>query len=87
MAKNWYPLIDYEKCSGCLTCVEFCPHDVFSVENDLPLVSKPGNCVEFCRGCQKGACDFEAISFPGDSPAAEVSCSCQSEQTSEGGLK
>ena len=66
MAKNWYPIIDYNRCSGCLSCVNFCPHEVFEVKDGKPVVAHPENCVEFCRGCQKGACDYEAISYPGD---------------------
>jgi len=50
MAKNWHPVIDYENCSGCLTCANFCPHEVYSVESGKPVVSKPEHCVEFCRG-------------------------------------
>lgn len=76
MAEKWFPLIDYEKCTGCLSCVRFCPHDVFTVENGLPIVANPLNCVEFCRGCQKGACDFRAINFPGDIPGTELTCEC-----------
>ncbi len=66
MADTWYPVVDYENCTGCLTCVEFCPHGVFEVENDKPKVVRPKNCVEFCRGCQK-ICDQEAISYAGSS--------------------
>jgi len=82
MQNKWYPIIDYEKCVGCLSCVEFCPHDVFTVEKGLPIVSHPENCVEFCRGCQKGACDYDAISFPADIKSVQsgidVSCDCES---------
>lgn len=83
MQIRWYPIINYEKCTECLQCVEFCPHGVFTVENGMPIVSAPEKCVEFCRGCQKGACEFEAISFPGDEPASgvEIDCECN---TSEG---
>lgn len=63
MAKNWYPVIDYEKCTSCLSCMEFCPHDVFKEENGKVIVSNPDNCVEFCRGCQKGACASDAITY------------------------
>lgn len=67
MAKNWYPIIDYEKCTGCLACANFCPHGVFEIDDGKPIVAHPENCVEFCRGCQKGACENEAIHYPGDS--------------------
>ncbi|NCO28083.1 MAG: 4Fe-4S ferredoxin [Caldiserica bacterium CG02_land_8_20_14_3_00_36_38] len=65
MYKRWYPVIDYEKCIGCLSCVEFCPHEVFVEKDGKPSVINPDNCVEFCRGCQRGACSSGAISFAG----------------------
>ncbi|WP_296905285.1 4Fe-4S dicluster domain-containing protein [Thermotoga sp.] len=45
MAKNWYPVIDCGKCTGCLTCVNFCPHGVYTTENGKPRVSNPDACV------------------------------------------
>ncbi len=66
MSKNWYPIIDYEKCARCLSCVEFCPHGVFGVEGGKPVVENPDNCIEFCRGCQKGPCEHEAIRYSGE---------------------
>jgi len=66
MSKTWYPIIDYEKCTSCLSCVKFCPHDVFAEKDGQPVVVHPENCVEFCRGCQKGACEYEAISYFGE---------------------
>lgn len=69
MSKQWYPIIDYDACTGCLRCVDFCPHGVFSARGGKPFVADPGACVDFCKGCQKGACDFEAISFFGDQKA------------------
>jgi NAD-dependent dihydropyrimidine dehydrogenase PreA subunit len=46
--------------------VEFCPHEVFEEKDGKPSVKNPENCVEFCRGCQRGACSNGAISFAGD---------------------
>ncbi len=66
MSKSWYPVIDYEKCIGCLACVEFCPHDVFEVSDGKPEVVNPEGCVDFCKGCLKAACPVSAISFVGD---------------------
>ena len=62
MAKNWYPIIDYSKCNGCLTCANFCPRGVYAVEDGKPVVVNPLECVEFCRGCQK-LCDYGAITY------------------------
>ena len=72
MSKNWYPIVNYDKCTGCLSCVEFCPHGVLSEKDGYPFADAPENCVEFCRGCQKGACDFGAISYFGDEKGKEV---------------
>jgi NAD-dependent dihydropyrimidine dehydrogenase PreA subunit len=71
MSKTWYPIIDYEKCIGCLSCIEFCPHGVFGERGRKPFVSNPENCVEFCRGCQKGACSSSAINYAGDKKEAK----------------
>lgn len=66
MAKNWYPVIDYDKCIGCLQCYNFCPHGVFEKgPDDRPRVAYPDNCVEFCKGCGR-LCDQKAISYFGD---------------------
>jgi len=63
MSDKWYPIIDDMKCTGCFSCVEFCPHDVLGEGDGVVVVVHPENCVDFCRGCQKGACDFDAISY------------------------
>jgi len=66
MAKNWYPVIDYDKCIGCMQCYDFCQHEVYKKgENDKPQVVYPEHCVEFCKGCGK-ICDQKAISYFGD---------------------
>lgn len=65
MAENWYPIIDEEKCIGCFTCVNFCPHGVYTEADGKTEVVKPEDCVEFCRGCQK-VCDQEAITYFGE---------------------
>jgi NAD-dependent dihydropyrimidine dehydrogenase PreA subunit len=66
VAWNRYPVTDYEKCTGCLTCFNLCPHGVHGLREDgEPLVVSPDNCVEMCRGCQK-ICPGEAIRYNGD---------------------
>jgi len=63
LAKNWYPIIDKEKCTQCHQCVDFCSHGVYSIDDEgYPDVINPEACVEFCRGCSK-ICDSEAISY------------------------
>ncbi|MGB9666369.1 MAG: 4Fe-4S dicluster domain-containing protein [Candidatus Cryosericum sp.] len=66
MAAGWYPVIDQGKCLKCHECVNFCPHDVYTIGVEaFPEVVHPVNCVQFCRGCSK-ICDNDAISYFGD---------------------
>lgn len=66
MSKRWCPVIDYEKCISCFSCVEFCPHEVYEIINGRVEVTHPEKCVDFCKGCLKGACEQKAINFVGD---------------------
>jgi NAD-dependent dihydropyrimidine dehydrogenase PreA subunit len=64
----WYPRIDYEKCTGCLTCVKIDSangHDVYAVDGNppRPIVKNPYGCVVGCETCAK-MCPSGAISFP-----------------------
>jgi len=61
----WHPAIDYDKCNFCLECDKFCPHGVFSREEEgcELVVKNPENCVVFCQTCAK-ACPLDALSFP-----------------------
>ncbi|NPV53211.1 MAG: ferredoxin family protein [Firmicutes bacterium] len=70
MAKTWYPVIDRDKCTECLECVNFCPHGVYAVIDGKPVVVNPDNCVEFCKGCSK-ICPSEAIHYEGSSAGAK----------------
>jgi len=66
MAANWYPIIDYKKCIGCMQCFDFCQHQVYDKASDgKPKVVRPEYCVEFCKACGK-ICDQKAITFFGD---------------------
>jgi NAD-dependent dihydropyrimidine dehydrogenase PreA subunit len=60
---KWHPAIDYEKCSGCMSCVRKCRNGVYSEEGGRPKVVKPQNCVVGCTGCQS-VCPNGAISHP-----------------------
>lgn len=65
MSGDWYPIIDYEKCVSCMSCANFCPHDVYEVTDGKPVVKNPDKCVDLCKGCSK-ICDVKAIKFNGD---------------------
>ncbi|MGB9791265.1 MAG: 4Fe-4S dicluster domain-containing protein [Thermacetogeniaceae bacterium] len=53
------PKVDLEKCSGCGTCVDVCPSEVFEMENDKSKVARPDDCTG-CETCVE-ECPEEAI--------------------------
>ena len=63
----WYPSIDYDKCTYCGKCVEYCTLGTYEFqENDgkkRPLVKNPNNCVVLCSGCDS-ICPAGAITHP-----------------------
>lgn len=58
----WYPAIDEVKCTACGTCVDFCQHGVYVIE-DKARVANPLGCIVGCTGCVS-KCPEGAISFP-----------------------
>lgn len=63
---DWCPRIDNSTCNDCMECFNFCPHDVFTIDETATpklQVKNPHNCVVFCRACSK-TCGPDSISFP-----------------------
>ncbi len=52
--------VDPDTCTGCETCVDTCPVEAISMQNDLAVVDK-----ETCTDCEScvDACPVEAISM------------------------
>lgn len=62
--KRWYPIIDKNRCTGCLECVNFCLFGVYVIGNgDRPLVDQPDACRDGCPACSR-VCPGRAIMFP-----------------------
>jgi len=72
----WYPVIDYDRCTSCGQCHEFCLFGVYTKdEQGRVLVSNPASCKNNCPACAR-ICPETAIIFPkvGETPinGAEV---------------
>jgi NAD-dependent dihydropyrimidine dehydrogenase PreA subunit len=66
MAKTWYPVIDYQICNECGTCVAHCKHGVYDASKaPTPVVVSPVSCVDRCHGCGN-RCPSGAIMYVGD---------------------
>lgn len=61
----WYPTIDPDRCTGCRTCVDFCPNDALEFDEAAgkTVVRNPFNCVVECSTCGI-LCPEGAIRFP-----------------------
>lgn len=69
----WYPTVNVDMCSGCQTCWETCPSDVYDWDDSIgnPVVARPNDCVVYCIGCTR-ACPEDAITFPNKDEVVEV---------------
>jgi len=47
------PIVDEKKCTGCGTCVDICPMQVFEFDQKKKksVVKKPNECIG-CRACE-----------------------------------
>jgi NAD-dependent dihydropyrimidine dehydrogenase PreA subunit len=57
--KNMPPVVDEAKCNGCGTCVDVCPSECFTLEDNISKVTDPDACVD-CESCVEN-CAEEAI--------------------------
>ncbi len=73
MSKSWYPIIDYDRCTGCMICNDMCKHGVYRPNNEVskPKIVYSNGCVYGCHGCEK-ACPAEAISYFGDDGTIDI---------------
>ncbi|WP_372846509.1 ferredoxin family protein [Pontiella sp.] len=66
----WYPVIDYNRCTACGQCHEFCLFGVYEkTDEGRVVVAHPGSCKNNCPACAR-ICPETAIIFPkvGESP-------------------
>lgn len=78
MTTSWYPIINYDNCIECGSCINKCSHGVYDKESTKPIVIYPEGCIDHCTGCQ-ALCPAEAIQYNGDNgggPKTTCSCGC-----------
>ncbi len=62
--RRWYPVIDYDRCTNCLECLDFCLFGVYGVDAlERILVESQDNCKKGCPACSR-VCPQSAIMFP-----------------------
>lgn len=85
MSTTWYPVINYELCTECGTCVKKCKHGVYNKEKaPRPVVVKPEGCIQGCHGCGS-LCPNGAIEYFGEIISACNEGDCCGSTKSEGG--
>ena len=61
---RWYPVIDYNRCTNCLECLNFCLFGVYGLDrSDSILIEQPDACRAGCPACSR-ICPEGAIMFP-----------------------
>jgi hypothetical protein len=61
---RWYPVLDYDACTNCMACLDFCLFGVYGVDRGEVLrVVSPDQCRQDCPACAR-VCPVSAIIFP-----------------------
>lgn len=82
---------DIEECTGCGRCLEVCPRNVFTIEDNKARIADRDACIE-CGACEKN-CEFDALHvaagvgcasalFKSALTGKEPSCDCTSDKAS-----
>lgn len=64
LSPRWYPVVDYDACTNCMECMDFCLFGVYSVDGGGMLrVMQQDQCRQDCPACAR-VCPVGAIVFP-----------------------
>ena len=55
------PIVDKKKCTGCGTCVQVCPVNVFEIKDGKSVPVRAKDCIG-CRACET-SCPAKAITI------------------------
>ena len=54
LRRRWYPVIDYDRCTNCMECIDFCLFGVYGVDGrGRILVEEQDNCKKGCPACSR----------------------------------
>lgn len=78
----WFPIIDYERCTSCGQCADFCLFGVYDkVEGKINVIN-PQECKNNCPACAR-ICPQTAIIFPKYKPGGAIGGSDVIDEISE----
>ncbi len=61
---RWYPVVDLDRCTNCLECLNFCLFGVYGLDQSESLaIDQPDACRPGCPACSR-ICPQGAIMFP-----------------------
>ncbi len=60
---SWYPIVDYDRCTGCGQCADFCLFGVYTKSENRVDITNPSGCKNNCPACAR-ICPHTAIIFP-----------------------
>ncbi|MBE7466158.1 MAG: ferredoxin family protein [Planctomycetes bacterium] len=64
LSARWYPVVDYDACTNCMECLDFCLFGVYGVDAGGTLrVTNQDECRSDCPACAR-VCPVGAIVFP-----------------------
>jgi ferredoxin len=64
LSARWYPVVDYDQCTHCMECMDFCLFGVYGVDASASLrVVQQDQCRQDCPACSR-VCPVGAIIFP-----------------------
>jgi len=79
---SWYPVIDYDRCTACGQCADFCLFGVYEKQEGKVIVVNPKGCKNNCPACAR-ICPHTAIIFPKYKMGGAISGSDSIDETAE----
>lgn len=80
----WFPVIDYDRCTNCRQCLEFCLFGVYEVgATGATEVRRPTQCKNNCPACAR-MCPAMAIMFPKIDEESPISGNDEERDTAAG---